>query len=132
MSAIATRAHNVMGMGDVTVGDDIRQRRIRAGFSVKALAERAGVDRGTLAAIEEGVSSARPTSIAAVLAALDAFEEETGGPYDEAVPESRHVTFRLSGNFGIEVTVEGPVESLPELEASVERLIAKMERRRPD
>lgn len=103
-------------------GDAIRQRRTALGVTVKALAERAGVDRGRLAAIEDG-ASARASTIGAIEKALAALEEEMAGPYDNG---GRLVTFRLSGDFGVDLVVEGPVENLSELENSVERLIQKM------
>lgn len=131
MSAVAARPHNVIGVTDVSVGDEIRKRRVDNGLSIKALAERAGVDRGTLAAIEDGNSSARPTTIAAVLTALDAFDEETSGPYDEPA-EKGQVTFKVDGNFGVRVTVQGPVENMSELREQVSRLIETMEQRRSD
>ena len=91
-------------------------------MTVKALAERAGVDRGRLAAIEDG-ATARPATLGAIEKALAALEDELSGPYDNS---GRLVTFRLSGDFGVDLVVEGPVDNLPELESSVERLIQKM------
>ena len=97
---------------------------------MKALAERAGVDRGRLAAIEDG-ASAREATIGAIEKALGSLEAEMSGPYDDS--EKGLVTFRMSGNFGVDVVVQGPVENLAELEQSVERLIQRMrsEQNRP-
>lgn len=103
-------------------GELIRQRREALGWSIGALADRAGVDRGRLSAIEKGAKH-RGTTAAAILRALDELEAELSGPYDD----DRHmVTFRMSGNFGVDVTVSGPVENLPELEESVGRLLQRM------
>ena len=102
-------------------GARIRQRRAALGMTVKALAERAGVDRGRLAAIEDG-ATAREATLGAIERALSDLEQETSGPYDEG----GMVTFRLSGNFGVDVVVSGPVTSMRELEQSVERLLQKM------
>ena len=104
-------------------GEAIKTRRKALGVTVKALAERAGVDRGRLAAIEDG-ASARTSTIGAIERALSDLEEEMGGPYDK--PDRGLVTFRLSGNFGVDVVVQGPVENLDELEEKVERLIQRM------
>lgn len=109
-------------------GERIRARRTALGMTVKALAEKAGVDRGRLAAIEDG-AGARGSTIGAIETALSRLEEEMSGPYDEPASGGM-VTFRMSGNFGVDVVVQGPVENLDELEASVERLIRKM--RTPD
>lgn len=106
----------------VTTGDEIKQRRAALGVTVKGLAAKAGVDRGRLAAIEDG-ASARASTIGAIEKALADLEEEMSGPYDET---RGLVTFRMSGNFGVDVVVQGPVENLDELEQSVERLIQRM------
>lgn len=105
-------------------GDQIRQRREALGMGIAQLADRAGVDRGRLSKIEKG-AEARGTTLSAIKRALDQLEEETSGPYDEQ-HEEHTVTFRMSGNFGVDVTVEGPVENLAELEASVGRLLQRM------
>jgi transcriptional regulator with XRE-family HTH domain len=106
-------------------GEAIKKRRTALGVTVKALAERAGVDRGRIAAIEDG-ASARSATIGAIEKALNELEDEMGGPYDAGEHGGRLVTFRLSGDFGVDLVVEGPVENLSELEGSVERLIQKM------
>ena len=103
-------------------GDSIRTRRERLGMSVRALAKEAGVDRSRISLVEEGgeISS---TVRRAIVAALDRLEDEVSGPYDE----SRDVvTFRLKGNFGVDVTLQGPVSNIDDLEASVTRLIKSM------
>jgi len=59
---------------------------------------------------------------------LDRFERATEGMENVAEePDQGHfVTFQLSGNFGVDVTVKGPVENLAELEAAVEKLLRGM------
>ena len=116
------RPHTLEGVTNQGAGEAIKQRRTALGVTVKALAERAGVDRGRLAAIEDG-ATARPATLGAIEKALAALEDELSGPYDNS---GRLVTFRLSGDFGVDLVVEGPVDNLPELESSVERLIQKM------
>jgi transcriptional regulator with XRE-family HTH domain len=91
---------------------------------VKDLADLAHVDRGQLAKWEKGEVTVRDATALAVERALDRFEEEVSGPYDDT--ESNVVTFRLKGNFGVDVTLAGPVDNLPELEASVTRLLRSM------
>ena len=123
MLAMAYDANTLGGMTDDRArGASIAARRKGLGLSVKALAERAGVDRGRLAAIEDG-AAARSSTIGAIEAALDRLEGEMSGPYDDA---GTTVTFRLAGNFGVDVTVQGPVANLTELEESVSRLIRDM------
>lgn len=62
---------------------------------------------------------------------LDRFEKEIGGsdrPQTSAADEPKNdlVEFRLTGNFGVDVVVRGPVSDLAELEAAVERLMGRM------
>ena len=123
------RPHKVQPVADDEgAGESIRERRKALGMTVKALADLAGVDRGRLAKIEAG-ANARDATVGAIEATLRRLEEEVSGPYDNG--ERGLVTFNLSGDFGVEVTVKGPVENLDELEASVERLIRRM-RNKPD
>lgn len=124
MTAIAMHTGTVFGVTDEHAGDEIRAERQALGLSVKALAERAGVDRGRVAKIEAG-EPYRDSTLGAIRRALAEFREEISGPYDDA-PDEHVVTFRMSGNFGVDVTVSGPVDNLPELEASVGRLLQRM------
>lgn len=125
MLTTTERPHTLEGV-TTSAGDAIKTRRTALGVTVKALAERAGVDRGRLAAIEDG-ASARDATIGAIEKALASLEEEMSGPYDNG--ERGLVTFRMSGDFGVDVVVQGPVENLAELEGSVERLIQRMRSR---
>ena len=118
----------LMTSGDRQAAEAVQLRRLALGMSVKALAKHAGIDRGRLAALESG-HSVRPTTLAAVTRALDEIEEEVSGPYDA---EHGVVTFRLKGNFGVDVTLQGPVDNLDELEASVTRLMTSMGRDESD
>lgn len=110
-------------------GAVIRDRRMKLGLSVKALAGLAGVDRGRLAAIEDG-AQARSGTYGAIHAALDKLEAEMSGPYDPPAaipdPSGRTVTFHVEGNFGIKATVQGPVENIEELRLQVQELIRVM------
>lgn len=108
--------------GDEELGRAIQRRRLALGMEIQDLAEEANVDRGRLSAWEKG-ARARDSSIAQVLRTLDRLEEEMGGPYDA---DKNVVTFRLRGNFGVDVTLAGPVSNLDELEASVTRLLKSM------
>lgn len=115
------------------MGADIRVRRERYGMGPGDLAEVAGVSRSTIYAVEKG--TARGRTVRQVLSSLESWEEEAGvmaPPSSDAADDTGRVTFRLKGNFGVDVTVQGPIESLEDLERSVERLLAKMEARRGD
>jgi transcriptional regulator with XRE-family HTH domain len=105
-------------------GDRIRARRVALGLSVRALAERAGVDRSRVANVEKGID-ARDSTIGAIESALSAIEQEVSGPYDDR--QARTVTYRVQvGALDVDVTVAGPIEDAAALEDSVARLLAKM------
>jgi transcriptional regulator with XRE-family HTH domain len=96
---------------------------------VSVLAERSGVDRGLVGQVVNGTAkNPRRTTIAAIEAALDRLEEEMGaGAHDHnRRATDGMVTFRLSGNFGVDVVVQGPVSNAADLEASVARLLRGM------
>ena len=110
-------------------GARIKQRRERLGLSGRQLEKESGINRQTIADAEAGKTSVRPTTLRVIEAALDRLEEEVSGPYDS---EHGVVTFRLKGNFGVDVTLQGPVDNLDELEASVTRLMTTMGRDESD
>lgn len=114
----------LMPVVEIGEGDRIRSRRKELGLTITALAKRAGIDRGALSDIESGKAVPRDATLGQIDRALAALEEETSGPYDNA--GDHLVTFRMSGNFGVDVTVSGPVENLAELEESVGRLLQRM------
>lgn len=113
-------------MSDETRGHSIKLRREALGIfthrEFERATERVGVKvpRASIANAEAGQASERIVN--QLEAALDRLEEETG--QNEADP--RHVTFRITGNFGVDVTVDGPVENIDELEESVAKLIRAM------
>ena len=104
-------------------GKAIRARRLRHGIkSVRQLAIQSGVSREAATAAEEGLAS--ESTYARLEAWLDTFEEETGAadrPADTS-PGPRMVTFRLPIG-DVDVVVEGPIEDIDALAATVERLL---------
>lgn len=105
-------------------GQAIQQRLDRLGISDREFHEQSGIDRKTLRRAVAGEERVRASTYSAIEAALDRLEKRVRP--DVAVPEAGLVTFELSGDFGVEVVVKGPVENLDELEASVERLLRRM------
>lgn len=107
------------------LGAKVRARRLALGLSVKALAERAGVDRSRVAVLEDG-GTLRPATLGAILTALEAAEREAGlGPEGPAERPSEApsgprtaITFEVEG---IKVTVEGSEEDREAVEASAVR-----------
>ena len=94
-------------------GKDLKERRLRIGISTAALAKRAGIDRGALANIERGDSAPQERTVAKIDKALSDLEQEMGLDVEEPAPSpSNVVTFTVKGNYGVDVTVAGPLESL--------------------
>jgi transcriptional regulator with XRE-family HTH domain len=113
-------------------GARIKERRTRIGMSVKALAERANVDRGRLTAIENG-APARDSTIGAIERALGELEHEMA--LDEKLPpgvsrigdpDQGLVEFTIEGNFGVRAVVKGPVADIEALQKAASDLIGSM------
>lgn len=118
----------------------VRARRERLGISRKQLAQEADVAEDTLGDGEAGRRELRPETWGKITLALDRLEAEAGLHAPRVVgsepiagtPERPTVRYRIEGNFGVSAVVEGPVENIEELEASVARLIAGMQQSQPE
>ena len=120
-------------MDSIDRGEAIKRRRIALGYksheSFLKVARRfdATLSRDTLRAVENGEAKVQETTWLRVESVLDRLDEEMSGPNDPtAEPKEGLVEFRLSGNFGVDVVVRGPVSDLAELEAAVGRLLSQM------
>lgn len=114
--------------GSEESGDGIRKRRERLGLSRTRLAEMAHVDRDTLTKLEEGLTKARGTTVAAILRVLDELEEETGMADPHPNNGGGVVRFEVKGVYGAEsLVIEGPVENIAELQEAVDRLLRRRE-----
>ena len=103
-------------------GGAIRARLDALGISDRDFEARSGINRQTLRRAVENDPRVKAATYLAIEAWLDRREESHRG-----VPEDPHVvTFHLSGNFGVDVVISGPVENLQQLEESVQRLIRGM------
>ena len=118
------------------VGQRIKDRRARIGMPIKTLAERAGVDRGRLAAIEAGTAkNVRTTTIGAIERALDEIEAERGftepgvppGAYRIGDPADDLVEFIIEGTGGVRAVVKGPIRNMDELQAAARKLLDGMQ-----
>jgi transcriptional regulator with XRE-family HTH domain len=130
-TAVATRFESV----NTGRAESIRARRVSLGISAKELALRAGVDRGTLAALEAGEERVRDSTFGAVERALDALEQEMGVEHPRKQNGTNGgdvVEFRVSGDFGVDVVVKGPVRDMDALEASVSRLLDRLRANQDD
>jgi transcriptional regulator with XRE-family HTH domain len=85
----------------------IRDRRVALGImSVREFAKATGLSRNAVTAAEAGDAS--EITYARLEAWLDNFEHEIGSEAEEA---PKTVTIKMSGDFGVEIVVEGPVSS---------------------
>lgn len=119
-------AHKLSGVTE-DMGALIKKRREALGYSILKLANEAGVDRGRLSALESGDPTVQPRTIGAVESALARLEHEYGMDLPSTVAEE-WVEFRVSGNFGVDVVVRGPVRNMGALEEQVAKLIREMKR----
>lgn len=130
--SVMAMATTFEAVGDENAGAEIQARRLRLGMSVKGLAEKAGIDRGRLAALEAGDANVRATTIGAVRSALLRLEHEMGMDQPaESVPGAGTVRYSVKGVYGAEaLVVEGPVANIADLEASVDRIMRRIQGRR--
>lgn len=108
-------------------GQRITERRERLKLNKSELMRESGVHRDTIADIEggKGFQAATLAKIEEALTRLEA-EAGIGAP---AKPESGVVRFRVEGVYGAEaLVVEGSIDNLAELEASVDRIMRRIER----
>ena len=120
------------GMSDE--GTRVRQRRERLGMDKQDLANEAGVNRNTLAAIERGDSFNR-TTLAKIERALDQLEQEAGinaPPPPESSPGSDLIEFDISGDFGVHVVVKGPIHDAELLQRQVLGIIREIRKQEKD
>lgn len=106
-------------------GEAIQARLDALGISDREFHEKTGIDRKTLRRAVAGAQSTRPQTYGAIEAALGKLEAENAG-VPPADPGDDLIEFRLSGNFGVDVVVKGPLRDRGELEDAVARLIREM------
>lgn len=115
-------------------GAQVRARRERLGMAIRDLATEAEVSRDTLSDMESGAKDFRQATLGKVLRALDRLETEMG--IDAPLPEQTQapaggiVRYSVQGVYGAEaLVVEGPVANIAELEASVDRIMRRIQGR---
>lgn len=113
-------------------GRRLRDRRIRMGISVRQLADEAGMDRGILAKVEAGDASVRDTTFGKVETALARLEHEMGMDVPEEPGSIEQMEFTVEGDFGVKVTVKGPISDRQALESSVTNIIRSIRESPPD
>lgn len=129
MHALTNEAQSARVTGDPQRAAAIQRRLDAIGITDREFQSKTGIDRKALRRAADG-ESVRGTTYTAIEAELDKLEHELGIDLPPATPRVSPeglVTFSVSGNFGVSVTVAGPVTNMAELEASVARLVEKMQ-----
>lgn len=96
-------------------------------MSISRLADEAGVDRGRLSALEKGDPSVTSRTVGVIESTLSRLETEIGMDLPSTVGDDM-VEFRVSGNFGVDVVVRGPIANAAILEEQVAKLLREMKR----
>ena len=125
MARLSKAQSGVMG----NEGARIRARRDALGMDIAPLAKEIGVNRQTLAAIEDG-QGYRQSTLTKILKGLDRLEAEAGLTRPTQSAEAGMIEFEVSGDFGVKVVVRGPVTDAQALEASVNRIIQNIRAQR--
>lgn len=113
-------------------GRDIKVRRERLGLKGYELADHAGINKDTLSDWERGKRNPHPDTVKAVVAALARLEEEMGidAPLPAQGTKPGMVRFEVTGVYGADaLVVEGPIESIAELEKAIDRIMRGAQRR---
>lgn len=134
MSARAVKADSppVTSSGDENNRGAAIQRRIDAlGISDREWHAQTGIDRKTLHRAIRNEPGTRPSTYTAIEAELDKLEAKVSGrAVAQPAPERPNVVrIEVPNVYGAQALVfEGPVESLPELEAAVDRIMRRLAR----
>lgn len=113
---------------DISRGDAIRKRRLEHGIrSVREFAEASGVSRNAVTAAEEGHAS--EGTYQRLEAWLDSFDQETGSDLPSSVVET--IEFVVEGDFGVKVTVRGPITNREDLQAAAAEIVRSIRETKP-
>lgn len=125
--------HAVLDTTDFVVVNDDRGGRIQDRFEALQMGDRewerrTGIARSTLLRAFDPEKRTHSGTYDAIEKWLDVFEQENAG-IPETDPGDDLVEFHVTGDFGVEVVVKGPVRDRDALADSVVKLIAKMRER---
>jgi transcriptional regulator with XRE-family HTH domain len=125
----------LLPMSNEARGHAIKRRRMALGIkSYDEFAKATGVSRGAITRAETGDPAATEATYLRLETWLDRFEHKTSSDAVEAAEaaaasgqvEEHTVEYRLSGDFGVDLLVKGPVSNIAEMEASIGRLLDRM------
>jgi hypothetical protein len=110
------------------VGRELRRLAARIGLdSERKIADAIGEDRGMVGRVLDGDETVSARKWETVEGKIRGLDEEMGSERSEGTAKGQHeVSFRLKGNFGVDLIVSGPVSDMAALEASVARLMRQM------
>lgn len=110
-------------------GEAIRRRRMALGIrSTRELAIRSGVSRSATSAAEHGEGSAGTYQR---LESWLADQERAQGVGQPVAAEFEQIEFVVEGDFGVRVTVKGPINDRGALEESVAKIIRSIRESSP-
>lgn len=110
-------------------GDALTKRRLAHGIrSVREFAEASGVSRNAVTAAEDGHAS--EGTYQRLEAWLDAFDHESGSDLPSSVVET--IEFVVEGDFGVKVTVRGPITNRHDLQAAASEIIRSIREGKPE
>lgn len=109
-------------------GRTLQERILDLGYSEVQASERVGIARSTLRSVFEG--RARETSYRQVERWLEREIDKTDATdvVEEMASSNEHVAFRFTGNYGVNLTVEGPVSDIAQLREAAKDLLRELQR----
>lgn len=136
---LVTDGQELLPVSNETRGHAIKRRRMALGIkSYDEFVKATGVSRGAITRAEKGDPSTSEATFLRLEAWLDRIEHETSSDAEDqaaavAEPESSGVVeYRLSGDFGVDLVVKGPVSNMTEMEASISRIFRNIRSQQDD
>jgi hypothetical protein len=125
MYAVRDTQDSALVSDEETRGAAIDRRLTDLGVGYREFEERSGINRKTLGRAIHDDPTVRENTYNLIEDWLTATEAANRGPADEG-DGADIVEFRLTGNFGVDVVVKGPIRDQRALEESVARLLREM------
>lgn len=117
--------HWGMPKSSPSLAERVAAARTKKGWSKEEAARNAGISSITWKRIEDGLR-VHDSKLAAALEALDMGPDLPPGVQAIGNPDDDLVEFRVSGAFGVQAVVKGPIRDIDALQAAVSKLIAGM------
>lgn len=119
---VAQKMEEFSTVNEIERGREIARRRLALGIkSLREFRAATGVSRNAITAAEEGTASAG--TYQRLEAWLDKYEFETGADAPDAPESVEQIEFVVEGDFGVKVTVRGPITDREQLRADVAEIV---------